>query len=67
MNGGAFWWRDNERRYASRETCQRACDFLNRRGGPLWREPVISADGTHFEMWAAVYADLYVCQDGTDG
>jgi len=51
------WWRDNRNRYRSRERCQRACDFLNRRlGDPLWREPVISADGEHFEMWAALRA-----------
>jgi hypothetical protein len=62
MSGRVLWWRDNERGYRSRESCQRACDWLNRQGGSLWREPVIAAGGDHYEMWTAVYEDLWPSQ-----
>lgn len=54
------WWRDNQKRYRTRQSCQRACDWANRElGGALWREPVIAADGTHFEMWAAARGEAW--------
>jgi hypothetical protein len=54
------WHRANRNRYRNRDTCQRACDWLNRRlGAEWWYEPVIALDGDHFEMWAARRAEAW--------
>jgi hypothetical protein len=55
-----IWQRDNLKRYRTRESCQRACDYLNRRLlDRRWREPVISLDGEYFEMWSALRAEAF--------
>lgn len=54
------WARANRNRYRSRETCERACHWLNRQlGDRLWHEAVISEDCSHFEMWVALRSEAW--------
>lgn len=51
---GVPWRRANPRRYKSRDTAQRAADWLNTNPGELlWHEAVPALDGDHYELWCA--------------